>query len=477
MKQSLQIRLGQQITMTPQLQQAIRLLQLSNLELQTEIQQLLDSNIMLEVDETESDTESSNDDEDINSETDDDFLNLVEDIPKELETDVDWDDIYNNNITLSNNSETGKELIEQGRTQETLRDYLQWQLELTPFSDLDRIIAITIIDAINVDGYLSDSVEDITISLQNRKLSIDFKEVEIVLSRIQHFDPLGVGATDLRECLLLQLAKYQSDTPFLREAKRLISKYLDLLGVHDYTQLTKYMKLNRKDLKKVVELIQTLNPRPGNQIGDSETTYVTPDVFVKKINDIWKVKLNDEIAPNLRLNSYYSKLKLDNREENGMLKSHLQEARWFIKSLKSRQETLLKVAICIVEKQAGFLDYGDEAMKPLILHDVAEKLDMHESTISRVTTQKYLHTPRGVFELKYFFSSHVNMKNGEGCSSTAIRAMIKKMVETENAVKPLSDNKIANILSDKGIKVARRTIAKYRESMVIPPSNERKRLV
>ena len=264
----------------------------------------------------------------------------------------------------------------------------------------------------------------------------------------------------------------------LKEAKRLVRKHLDLLGTHDYAQLSKRMKLSRDELRVVVNLIQSLNPRPGIQIGTSETTYVVPDVFAKKIKGLWKVELNSEVSPNLRVNNQYAGFisKLNNRADNNTLKTHLQEARWFIKSLNSRQETLLKVAKSIVERQADFLEYGEEAMKPLVLHDIAKELEMHESTISRVTTQKYLHTPRGIFELKYFFSSHVGTQNGGECSSTAIRAMIKKMVAAENSAKPLSDNKIATLLSERGIQVARRTVAKYREAMVIPPSNERKRL-
>ncbi|MBE9562658.1 MAG: RNA polymerase factor sigma-54, partial [Proteobacteria bacterium] len=269
-----------------------------------------------------------------------------------------------------------------------------------------------------------------------------------------------------------------SSTPWLREAKILVRKHLSLLGSHDYVKLLKRMKLSREDLREVIELIQSLNPRPGSIINNEHTNYVTPDVYVKKIKNKWQVELNPEISPKIRINTQYAGLvkQKNTNIDVGNLKSHLQEARWFIKSLKSRQDTLLRVANCIVQRQAGFLDYGEEAMKPLVLHDIANELEMHESTVSRVTTQKYLHTPRGIFELKYFFSSHVSTKNGGECSSTAIRAMIKKLIADENTTKPFSDSKIANVLADMGIKVARRTVAKYREAMVIPPSNERKRL-
>ncbi|MDM8559534.1 RNA polymerase factor sigma-54 [Candidatus Parabeggiatoa sp. HSG14] len=501
MKQSLQLRLGQQITMTPQLQQAIRLLQLSTFELQVEIQQTLESNIMLEMvedDDYEANNENNQDldfsreddfsanNEELNN-TSSEFSNGLDeetgeiapsnftDIPNELAVDSNWEDIYDNTLTqydYSNSEAINKDfLVNQGPVPETLQDHLRWQLELTHFSKRDYIIAIAIIDAIDLDGYLCLSLEEIAKSL-GRNVAV--REIKAVLRRIQHFDPIGVGARNLSECLLLQLAEY-SDISWLKEAKELVRKHLELLGTHDYVQLSKCMKLSRFELQEVVELIQSLNPRPGATISSSQTTYVIPDVFVKKVNGLWKVELNSEISPKLRINSYYASFVSRNRTDNS-LKTHLQEARWFIKSLKSRHDTLLKVAKSIVNRQAGFLDYGDEAMKPLVLHDIASELEMHESTISRVTTHKYLHTPRGIFELKYFFSSHVSTSSGGECSSTAIRAMIKKLITAENTTKPLSDSKIANLLSDRGIKVARRTVAKYREAMVIPPSNERKRL-
>ena len=486
MKQSLQLRLGQQITMTPQLQQAIRLLQLSTLELQLEVQQALDSNIMLESieDEYEDELEFSTQTEEYDSSEANESDKLIENIPTELATDSEWDDTYDSTFTTpnlaSNNQEdsNGKDfLLEQSSITETLQEHLYWQLDLTPFTDMDRAIATAIINGIDDDGYLQASFEDISQSLGNGNHVAD-KEIETVLRRIQHFDPLGIGSRNLSECLMLQLAQYDPDVPWLREAKILIRKYLSLLGSHDYVKLVKRMKLTREELREVIDLIQSLNPRPGSIINNQQTSYITPDVYVKKIKNNWRVELNPEISPKIRINSQYAGLvkQKDSKIDVSNLKTHLQEARWFIKSLKSRQETLLRVANCIVQRQAGFLDYGEEAMKPLVLHDIANELEMHESTVSRVTTQKYLHTPRGIFELKYFFSSHVSTKNGGECSSVAIRAMIKKLIANENTTKPFSDNKIANLLADMGIKVARRTVAKYREAMVIPPSNERKRL-
>jgi RNA polymerase sigma-54 factor len=512
MKQSLQLRLGQQITMTPQLQQAIRLLQLSTLDLQLEIQQALESNIMLEV----ADDNDYNDSEDYptaESEPEKDFnldsakevnlddgnasssdaevadineeiaLDNLNHIPDELAVDSNWEEIYDETFSqydYSNNSEdNGRDILAttQGTAAETLLDHLRWQLRLTPFSDLDRAIATAIIDAIDGDGYLRISIEEIAQSL-GENVQVDIEEVEAVLHRIQHFDPIGVGSRDLKECLSRQLEELSEKTPWLKEAKTLVNKHLELLGNHDYTQLSKRLKLTREQLRDIIELIQSLNPRPGAQLEPSSTTYIVPDVFVKKTSGQWKVELNPEIAPKLRINTHYASLitRVASSNESNSLKNHLQEARWFIKSLKSRHETLLKVAKCIVKRQMGFLEYGEEAMKPLVLHDIASELEMHESTISRVTTQKYLHTPRGIFELKYFFSSHVSTNNGGECSSTAIRALIKKLIAAENRARPLSDSKIANLLAERGINVARRTVAKYREAMVIPPSNERKRL-
>jgi RNA polymerase sigma-54 factor len=299
-----------------------------------------------------------------------------------------------------------------------------------------------------------------------------------VLHRLQHFDPPGVAAHDLRECLLIQLQQLPEDTPSLTAATLVVDKFIGLLGNHDYAQLLRRSKLKEPELKAAIDLIQSLNPRPGDSISSSQAEYVIPDVFVSKVGRQWRVELNPDVAPKLRINNDYAELvrRADNSSDNNFLRDSLQEARWFLKSLQSRNETLMKVATAIVERQIDFFEFGEEAMKPMVLNDIAEAVDMHESTISRVTTQKYMHTPRGVFELKYFFSSHVATSAGGECSSTAIRAIIKKLVAAENPNKPLSDSKITQLLQEQGIEVARRTIAKYRESLHIPPSNERKRL-
>jgi RNA polymerase sigma-54 factor len=489
MKPSLQLKIGQSLTMTPQLQQAIRLLQLSSIELQAEVQDALESNMMLEMDEGESETNSSEETskakEESKSETEtaERSTEMNQDnIPDELPVDSGWEDVYDSTSSYtkpSSDSSTYDGFENQDSSEKTLREHLYWQLNLTPISDTDKVIAMAIIDSLDDDGYLSGTLEDILATIDDDDLEeTGVEEVEAVLRMIQSMDPLGVGSRDIKECLSIQLGQCVPDTPHLEQAKTLVSNYLDLLASHDYNQLMRKMKLDKEELTEVVGFIQSMNPRPGNQVADTRTEYVVPDVYVKKIKGVWRVELNTDSIPSLKINSTYANMirRADNSADNNSLKSHLQEARWFIKSLRSRSETLLRVTTCIVERQRGFLEYGEEAMKPLVLHDVAETLGMHESTISRVTTRKYMHTPRGIFELKYFFSSHVSTNYGGACSSTAIRALIKKLISAETPNKPLSDSKIAAILEEQGINVARRTIAKYREAMSIPPSNERKRL-
>lgn len=510
MKPSLQLRMSQSLTMTPQLQQAIRLLQLSTLELQQEIQEALDSNPLLEQEDPH--TSPSNDAESTATNTenhesatdstdtamDDSQLDMGdalknESMPDELPLDSDWDDVYtpqvqNHNSSSSSAGIDGLDQMYQGETSEGLHEYLMWQMELTPFTDTDRAIAISIIDGIDDHGYLTQTCEELLTSVNMRSEldssnnidnSIELDEVEAVLKRIQHFDPIGVAARSLQECLLIQLQHLPEDTPWLAECKQIILSHMDLLGNRDYRQLSRKTKLKELQLKEIMQLIQSLEPRPGNTIDQTEGLYVIPDVLVRKKNNQWQVELNPDIVPKLKVNSEYSNLSntTRNSSDGQFIRTHVQEAKWFIKSLESRNETLLKVTKSIVQRQIDFFEYGDEAMKPMVLNDIAEEVEMHESTISRVTTQKFMHTPRGIFELKFFFSSHVSTDNGGECSSTAIRALIKKLVAAENAAKPLSDSKIADLLADQGIKVARRTIAKYREALQIPPSNQRKSLL
>jgi RNA polymerase sigma-54 factor len=494
MKQALQLRLGQHLTMTPQLQQAIRLLQLSALDLSQEVQDVIETNPMLEIEEDSSqyshketkeqermeranEAKDSHNANDINNERE--IQTDSNQISEELPVDSEWTDVYDSYLPPSSSSgeSSDYDFLLQRSTSATLQDHLVWQMTLTPFTEQDVLIATTLIDSIDENGYFKGNLGEILLSLNDEEATLE--DVEAVLHRIQAFDPPGVGAQGLRDCILIQLRQLPEDTSHVAQAIHLCKDYFNLLTAQDQSQIMRRMKIDKDELSAVMQLIRTLNPHPGTQIVSIEPEYVIPDVFVSKRNNRWIVELNGEMTPKLRVNNNYANLikRADQSEDNTFLKNHLQEARWFIKSLMSRNETILRVASKIVEYQRGFFEHGEEAMKPLVLRDIAEALEMHESTISRVTTQKYMHTPRGTFEFKYFFSSHVNTSAGGECSSVAIRALIKKLIAAEKVDKPLSDNKIATILSDQGIKVARRTVAKYRESMSIPPSNERKRLM
>ncbi len=500
MKQSLQLKLGQQLTMTPQLQQAIRLLQLSSMELELEVQQVLDSNMMLELEDEEAretfdfnaegaapaNKGESTEFEGSDGEGPEEELGVptADNIPEDLPVDSEWDEIFDNTLAATgpaSGHEDGGEFDNVRGSSGSLREHLLWQVNLLQLSELDRAVAVALVDAVNDDGYLDASLEEIRDAVnagEDAGDPVELDEVCAVLKQIQALDPAGVGARDLKECLLLQFRQLPPETPALALATRVCEEFLDALGGREYAMIMRRLKIDQEALKEVIALIQTMNPRPGSQYGDKPSEYLVPDVFVRKSRGRWKVELNPDSVPHVRINPYYAGMirRADNSPGNSSLKTHLQEAKWFIKSLQSRSETLLKVASSIVERQKAFLDHGDEAMKPLVLHDIAETLGMHESTISRVTSRKYMHTPRGIYELKYFFSSHVSTSMGGEASSTAIRAVIKKLIAAEYTDKPLSDSKIATILAKQGINVARRTVAKYREAMQIPPSNERKRL-
>ncbi|KTD75575.1 RNA polymerase factor sigma-54 [Legionella waltersii] len=461
MKPTLQIGIGQHLTLTPQLQQAIRLLQLSTIDLQQEIQLVVESNPMLEATPAEEEKDESTLDQ---RREFDEF------------SDFQWAQLYTSLNKRNNFEDNDYNFDNLHCTTSNLQDHLNWQLGLTPMSDVDRVIATTIIDAINDDGFLTMSVPELHASLNSEDFPLDIEEIEAVRHRIQLFDPVGCASLNLAETLVVQLEQLPLDNEQLLIARKIIIEDIDLLGQHNYRQLMKKHQINEQVIDDILQIIHRLNPKPGSLIHQNIAEYIIPDLSVKKIDNEWKVFLNQTILPQLSINRQYAALiqRADNSVDNQFLKNNLQEARWFLKSIQSRQETLLKVATCIIEYQHGFLEYGDEAMKPLVLNDVASALDMHESTISRVTTQKFIHTPRGVFELKYFFSSHVNTDAGGECSSTAIRAVIKKLISSENRKKPLSDSKIAQLIGEQGILVARRTVAKYREAMGIPPSNERK---
>jgi RNA polymerase sigma-54 factor len=491
MKQSLSLRTGLSLTMTPALQQAIRLLQLSSLDLQTEIRQALESNVMLEAAgeegeaiaegevAAEADAAPAEEVAEAASET---TLDLSgSEIPQEMPVDADWSDIYDGAPAPSSGSGADDDGLHEYlqanlHGSASLREHLIWQANLAPFDEVEAEIALNLIDAINDDGYLEDW-EGLRQRLAEA-LQISLAAIERVLHSVQDFDPAGVGARDLGECLRLQLRQQPEGAAGRTAALRVLEAPIALLARRDEGQLMRATGLDAASVRAALALIQTLQPHPGRPFQAHESDYVAPDVYVSKTAGRWRVTLNPEHTPRLRINSYYQGMikRADTSRDQLTLKQHLQEARYFINSLEARNETLLRVAQCIVEEQRAFLEYGEEAMRPLVLRDVAERLGIHESTVSRATANKYMLAPRGLYELKFFFSSHVQTTEGGTCSATAIQAMIKRMVSQEEAAKPLSDSTLAEMLLKEGIQVARRTVAKYREALRIPPSHERKPL-
>ena len=483
MKLSVGLKVANSLSLTPQLQQAIRLLQLSSLELEQEIQLQLDSNPLLEKVEEQADVESlsaadtDRDQKDLTNELNADHL------PDDLPVDTDWDDVYTHQPTSLGTPEyEEREDNRQGVL--GLTEHMLEQINLLHFSKIDQLIAYCIIDSLDDKGFLESDISEITASVQHLLDSMEYEdsieddEVLVVLKHIQRLEPVGVGSRHLAECLLIQLESLPTNTPCRQDAMQLMTHY-ELLISNEIPKLLKQTGLNTDQLRCAVELLKTLKPHPGMEFEDKESDYQIPDVVVMKKNDSWQVQLNPDVMPKLRVNSFYANMirRADQSDDNQYLRNQMLEAKNFIKSIDERHKTLLKVATCIVEHQRTFLEIGAEGMKPLVLRDIAEEVELHESTVSRVTTNKYMLTPRGLFELKYFFSSHVGTTSGGEASSTAIRAKIKKLIAEENLRKPLSDNAIANILKEEGIDVARRTVAKYRESLHIPSSSERKVLI
>ena len=485
-KQGINIKLGQSLSMTPQLQQAIRLLQLSSVELQQEIQEVLETNPLLER-KNESSSAEDTQDSNLDSATSAESQSTTETIPEDLNIDADWDDIYDPAWKVSNSDieHNASDFIETMHSSpQGLHEHLVWQIEMSNLSVQDKEVARLIIDYIDETGLLTESLEQIHQSVSGHFL-LELDEVEAVLTYIQHLDPIGVGARSLSECLLIQLTHEYQSHPLFKKAKILLEKHIELLEKRDFTGLRKALRLKPAKLEELMQLIRSLDPAPGKKLSDAETDYITPDIYVKKVKGKWKISINGDTQPSLQINDYYAAMLDKNRngknsperlqnETSNYIKDNLQQARWFIKSIENRNTTIINVAHAIIERQLAFLQYGDEAMKPMKLSDLAEQLGLHESTISRVTTRKYMHTPRGVYEFKYFFSSHVNTDTGGECSATAIRAMIKKLIAKEEPSKPLSDSKLTDLLNERGIKVARRTVAKYREALSIPASHNRK---
>lgn len=473
LKPSLQLKLSQQLTMTPQLQQAIRLLQLPVMELQTQIQTALDENVMLEVEEPEASAEDGQA-ESTASESDDpeEFADAEPEVAVAAE--ADWEDTQKTGPSEAPKSADPRTTVEYAdRSEETLRDHLLWQLELENLDARTTAIGQAIIDAINDDGYLTDDAETIRATLAPDVL-VSIEDIEQVLAKlVQQFDPVGVGARSVSECVQLQLGQLSAETPGLELARRIAAEHLPLVAEHQYGVLKRLLRASDSDIEAAIALVRACQPRPGANVFTAPPEYVVPDVFVRRHEGQWVVELNNSMSPQLRVNQLYAG-SLGRGEEYDALKAQLQEARWLIRSLEIRNETLLKVALTIVQRQTEFLEQGEEYMRPMVLRDVAEAIEMHESTVSRVTTNKYMHTPRGVFEFRFFFSSHVAGDTGDQ-SSTAVRAKIRKLVSAEDPEKPLSDSQIAQMLSEGGVTVARRTVAKYREAMKIPSSSDRKR--
>lgn len=480
LKPTLQVRLSQQLTMTQQLRQAIRLLQLSSLELRAEIQEAYESNPLLETEESnESETYAIKNGE---SEHADQSMQDIKSgtQPEESMPENQWDDFYETSyVSVSGSRHKNNDYFDYLETQDaadqdSLQNHLLWQLGLSSMSNRDLMIAATLVNALDESGYLQESLESIHSNLNH---DIELDEIEAVLKFVQSLDPVGCGTRCLQECLEVQLQQVPDNTPFLAQAKSIVNKHLDLVGMKDYERLSTQCGYSEEEISNAISLIQSLHPKPGDLINTQISEYIVPDVYVERCEGVWRVKLNSDATPRLSINNVYSGMikSLVNSEADYM-RNQLQEARWLIKSVQHRNKTLLSVATSIVRHQKAFFEYGEEAMKPLVLKDIAKELDLHESTISRITTNKYMDSPRGVYEFKYFFSSHVKTKEGGTCSATAIKALIKKLVKEESREKPLSDSKIAAMLKQKGVRVARRTIAKYRESLAISPSNERRRL-
>jgi RNA polymerase sigma-54 factor len=476
MKPTLQLRLGQQLTMTPQLQQAIRLLQLTAIDLQAQIREALETNVMLEAEEDEDvpspleemSTTAADPSEEAEAGAaggEEPVVEIGDDWPEPTAaaSDAPW-----------SGGDDDRALEVADESGQTLADHLLWQLELAPLGERERSIGRAIVDAINDDGYVTDSLEELAATLAP-DIEASPGEIEAVLAIVQQFDPAGIGARSVAECVDLQLQQLDPRTPGLALAREIARNHLQLVADQSYAVLRRQLACTAEELEEALLLVRGCHPRPGSVLQRSDTEYVVPDVFVRRTAGGWQVELNPSALPRVRLNEGYAGL-VSRGTDHAVLRTQLQEARWLLRSLEIRNETLIKVARAIVQRQAAFLEHGEEAMEPMVLKDIAEAVEMHESTISRVTTGKYMHTPRGVLEFRFFFSSHVAGDGGAEVSSTAIRAKIRKLVAAEDPAEPLSDSRIAELLSQDGVQVARRTVAKYREALGIGSSSDRRRV-
>ncbi len=462
MKPTLQLKLSQHLTLTPQLQQSIKLLQLSTIELNQEIEKaLLDNPLLEREDEGPAEQSSDAESEKKESEASEAFDNMT-----------DWSSSGSSGSSSNRDDDEDSDFQSFHAAQVSLREHLDQQIALTPMSDRDRSLVRILMEALDDDGYLTQSLDEI-LEMFDEENEVELEDLQIALHHLQHLDPPGVGARSPAECLALQLRPMPpGDTRDL--ALRLVTDHLELLAQRDFVRLRRNLQCSEDALREAHHLICSLSPRPCAPFAVSDTRYVIPDVVVRKFRGRWAAMLNPEAMPRLKVNALYAQLLQQNRGNNGDLGGQLQEAKWLIKNVQQRFDTILRVAQAIVDQQRQFFDYGEVAMRPLTLREIAEELELHESTISRVTTQKYMSTPRGVLEFKYFFGSHVSTDTGGAASSTAIRALIRQFIEAEDRKKPLSDSKIADLLGQQGMVVARRTVAKYRESLNIPPVSKRK---
>ena len=477
MKHSLQLKLGQHLTLTPQLQQSIRLLQLSTLELNQELEQILQDNPLLEREEEDEAREEASAPPTHTAEAETQNTEVAPQDTADTEPVTAQDDSDWNDYSPSGSGDDEGDYADGSIAGSTLREHLLNQLIVSPLTLRDRTLVAALIGDLDDAGLLSQPLADILESLQAELEELEPEELETALKHLQNMDPTGVGARNLAECLTLQLRALPPDTPVRDEAMRLTTHYLDLLAARDVGKLKKVLGIDDPTLRAARALILSLNPRPGAAFGADDTHYVIPDVHVRKVKGMWIASLNADAMPKLRVNRVYADILSRHREGGGgQLASQLQEARWLIKNVQQRFDTILRVSQAIVDRQKHFFEHGEVAMRPLVLREIADTVELHESTISRVTTQKFMMTPRGLYELKYFFGSHVSTDNGGACSSTAIRALIKQLIAAEGGKKPLSDGQLADVLSQQGIVVARRTVAKYRESMQIPPANMRRAL-
>jgi RNA polymerase sigma-54 factor len=490
MKPTLQLKLSQHLALTPQLQQSIRLLQLSTLELEQELEKYLLENPLLEREDedyagsapsgSEGEYASGSnegpaehgqeadgaDHSDVREEGREEPRDEIRD---SLGDDEGWfaEGSY---PSASRDEEEDSDFQEVQAATTSLREHLNWQLGLIQLSERDRQLVSFLVEALDEDGYLTQSLEELQEALPE-ELEIELDDLQIALRHLQNFDPTGVGARTPGECLALQLAALPADE-IRDQALTLVRQHLELLAGRDFAKLKKLLGCDDERLRAVTNLVRSLNPRPGAQYAPLDARYITPDVVVKKIRNQWTASINPDAYPRLRINRLYAEIL--SKQRGSSLSGQLQEARWLIKNVQQRFDTILRVSQAILDRQRQFFEHGEVAMRPLVLREIAETLGLHESTVSRVTTQKYMATPRGIFELKYFFGSHVATDTGGACSATAIRALIKQLVAAEDAKKPLSDSQISEILGQQGIVVARRTIAKYREALNIPPANLRK---